>query len=169
MLELQDGESRRHSIIDLFGLVDTRALQSGWIDITANMDGLLGSAEFQIFHGKAMSAVPLQSPRSSRLVYPHVTEGFGFSTGLAVLNSGDEDAQVSIELRTPDGQLVATLGPLTIQAGHRLVGLIGDLFPGVELSAGTVKVLSDQPLTSLELYYSNDFRVLSAVPSQTID
>ena len=169
-LELEDGASRRTSVIDLFGLSDTGSVQSGWIDIISDAPGLLGSAEIQAFNGQALSAIPLQPARYSKFVIPHLAQGLGFSTGVAVVNSGDQAAQVTLELRDAESQLVGVSGPVTLEAGNRLVGTIPDLFPSAgELVGGTLKVLSDQPLSGVVLFYTDDLRVLSVVPSHGIE
>ncbi len=169
-VELKNGESLRTSVIELFGLQDAGELQSGWIDVRGDVPGLLGSAEIRTFGGEALSAVPLQPVQHSRAVFPHVAQGLGVSTGLAIANPGDQTAQLTLELRQPDSQLVRATEPVTLEPGNRLIGLISDLFPDAgELLGGTVKVLSDQPLTSIELFYSDDGRILSAIPSQKIE
>ena len=169
-LELPNGASLRRSVRDLFGLVDRETIQSGWIEITTDIPGIVGSAEIQAFDGEALTAIPLQPVLNSKFVFSHVVRGYGFSTGLAIVNSGSETATLVLELRNPDSELLGTVGPLALAPGNRLVGLISQLFPeSGELSSGTVKVLSDAPVTGVELFYGDDLRVLSAVPPQRID
>ena len=169
-LELPNGVSLRKSVRDLFGLVDRETIQSGWIEITTDIPGIVGSAEIQAFDGEALTAIPLQPVQNSKFVFSHVARGYGFSTGLAIVNSGSEPVTLVLELRNPDSELLGTVGPLTLAPGNRLVGLISQLFPeSGELSGGTVKILSDAPVTGVELFYGDDLRVLSAVPPQRID
>ena len=169
-LELPNGVSLRKSVRDLFGLEDRETIQSGWIEITTDIPGIVGSAEIQAFDGEALTAIPLQPVQNSKFVFSHVVRGYGFSTGLAIVNSGSETATLVLELRNPDSELLGTVGPLALAPGNRLVGLISQLFPeSGELSGGTVKVLSDAPVTGVELFYGDDLRVLSAVPPQRID
>ena len=169
-LELPNGVSLRRSVRDLFGLVDRETIQSGWIEITTDIPGIVGSAEIQAFDGEALTAIPLQPVQNSKFVFSHVARGYGFSTELAIVNSGSEPATLVLELRNPDSELLGTVGPLALAPGNRLVGLIAQLFPeSEELSGGTVKVLSDAPVTGVELFYGDDLRVLSAVPPQRID
>jgi hypothetical protein len=168
-VELADGESQRTSVIDLFNLQDNGTIQSGWIDITTDSPGLLGSAEIKVFKGAALSTIPFQPVGSSKVVFPHVAQALGYSSGLAVLNIGDQTAQVIIELRQSDSQLVGTLEE-TLQPGHRLIGTIDTLFPGSgEFLGGSIKVLSDQPVNSLELFYTDNLKVLSVVPAHEIE
>ena len=169
-LELPDGVSLRASVIDLFGLEDAGAIESGWIEISTDIPGLVGSAEIQLFDGEALSAIPLQPVQNPKFVFSHVARGYGFSTGVAVVNSGSEAVTVVLELRNPASELLGTVGPVVLDPGNRLVGLISELFPGAgELSGGTVRVLSDAPVTGVELFYGDDMRVLSAVPPQRFD
>ena len=169
-VELADGASFRMSVIDLFGLRDTGAVQSGWIDVMADTPGLVGSAEIYAFSGETLSAIPLQPVRNSKFVFSHVARGFGFDTGVAVVHSGTGSASVVLELRNPAAELLGTVGPVVLAPGNRLVGLISELFPGAgELSGGTVRVLSDVPVSGVELFYGENQRVLSLVPAQPIE
>ena len=169
-MELQDGISLRASVSDLFGLQDTGTIQSGWIEIGTDIPGLVGSAEIQAFDGEALTAIPLQPVQNPKFVFSHVARGYGFDTGLAVVNSGSEPVTVVLELRNPAAELLGTVGPVVLEPGTRLVGLISELFPDSgELSGGTVKVIADGPVTGVELFYGDDMRVLSAVPPQRFE
>ena len=169
-VDLDYGESLRASVIELFGLDTAGELCTGWIDISTDTPGLLGSAQIFTFEGEASTAIPLEAVGSSRAVFSHVAQGLGFSTGLAIVNPEDRIAHVKVELRRMDSSLVGTVGPVDLEPRNRLISLIPELFPDSgEVIGGTVKVTSDGPVTGVELFYTNDLRLLSAVPGQEIE
>ena len=168
-VDLPNGVSRRVSIIDLFGLVDGGSIQTGWIEVKADRAGLVGSAVLLAFDSQAMSAVPLQPVRSSMFVFPHVAHGLGFGTGLSVVNPSDQPAQVTIELRRPNAELAATEGPFILGPGNRLLGTMGELFPEAgQIIGGSLRIISDIPLTSMELFFTDNSTLLSVIPPQEI-
>ncbi len=169
VIELLDGEMFEGRVTEIFGLEDTGALQSGWIDIISDVPGLLGAAQIEVFGSEGLTMIPLQAAQESILVFPHVAQGLGFTTGVSLVNSGDQPAEVTVEVRTADGNLVGTLGPTILQPGSRIVGTLPELVPGAgEVIGGTIKVLSDQPVSGLVLFFDDAQRVISAVPGQGV-
>jgi len=165
-LTLEGGESVRQSVADFFGLTDEGAVQSGWISVEADKPGLAGSAELQVFDGKAMSTVPLQSDASRSLIFSHVADGLGLSTGLSLINPGTADATATIEVVQKDGTLNLS-GNLVIPAGARVAQLISEILPGLdEQLGGFIRVTSDAPLVGLELFFADKLEYMSAVAAQ---
>ena len=165
-VDLEAGQSIRRSVAELFGLEDTGTVVSGWILAEVNQPGLVGSAEFQVYDGKGMSTVPLQSAPSSDMVFSHVAEGLGLSTGLVLVNSGAQDAAVTVKVFDKDGQLNAT-NDLQVPAGGRIAGLLPDLIPGLgDQIGGYVTVHSDADLVGLELFYADNLEYIAAVEAQ---
>lgn len=168
-LELADGIGKRGSLRELFGLADTGETITGWIEVSSDLPGLIGFAEIRIFGGEAASAVALQPVSSRTFVFSHVAEGLGFGTGLALVNPGPDPALVTIELRNPAGTLLGSIDNYALGPGERLMGLISELFPDAgDLLGGTLKVISDQPLGNLELFFTQNEKLLSAVPATYI-
>ena len=163
---LEGGESLRQSIAEIFGLTDQGSVQSGWLLVEADKPGLAGSAELQVFDGKAMSSVSLQSNPSDRLIFSHVADGLGLSTGLSLINPGAGSASVTIDVVRKDGTLNGSVN-LAVPAGGREVGLLSDLLPGLdEQIGGFVRVTSDVPLVGLELFYADNLEYMAAVAAQ---
>ncbi len=165
-ITLEGGESVRQSVADLFGLTDEGAVQSGWISVEADKPGLAGSAELQVFSGKAMSTVPLQSVASDRLIFSHVADGLGLSTGLSLINPGTAEATATIEVVRKDGTPNDSVS-VVIPAGARAVGLLSELLPNLsDQLGGFVRVTSDSPLVGLELFFADNLEYMAAVAAQ---
>ncbi len=169
IVELPDGVMRKEKIRELFGLQDTGVTITGWIQLVADQPNLVGSAEILTFGGQAASAIALQPVEGTRFVFSHVAEGLGYATGLVAVNPGELAAQVTIEVRNQAGTLVGSLDTV-LAPGERLIGLVSELFPEAgELLGGTVQLLSDQALGNLELFFTLDEKLLSAVPATRIN
>lgn len=165
-VELEAGQSLHSRVRDLFELIDPGHVIGAWIRIDADQVGLVGSSELRLFSGRAMTTVPLQTRLESTLVFSHVAEGLGVSTGLALLNPGSADAVATIQLFNAEGVLVRQKQML-LAAGQKDARLIGEHFedfPGQ--LGGYIVVIADQPLVGLELFFANDLEYLSAVTAQ---
>ena len=167
---LSNRQGFRRDLTDLFpGLVDRGASISGWLEIESSEAGIIGSAELQVFSGLAISAIPAESSPKKAYAMAHLSEGAGFSTGMAVLYPGAEGtAEVEIGIYTSEGDQVGqkhlSLGP-----GHREVKLLSELIPGLPvLATGYAKIMSDQPIVVLELIFSDALNMMSAVPAQPL-
>ncbi len=165
-VELAAGESIRKSVAELFGLEDNGGIVSGWILVDVDQEGLVGSAEFQVYDGKGMSTIPFESAPSSQMIFSHVAEGLGLSTGLVLINPGTSDANVTLQVFSSDGQLNSST-QLQIPAGGRIAGLLPELLDGLDDQiGGYIKVDSDSGLVGLELFYANSLEYIAAVEAQ---
>ncbi|HSR53582.1 MAG TPA: hypothetical protein VLV83_22375 [Acidobacteriota bacterium] len=168
-IELLRGNSTSRNIVELFELEDTGGSVSGWVDIESEQARLVGYAEISVANGRGISTVPFQTAAFRELIFSHVAQGLGLSTGLALVNPGQETAQIQLILRRPDGSQVDS-ADFSLAPGERLIGLVPDLFPGLveELTAGSIRVVSDQLISGLELFFSNNLEQLAVVPSTGI-
>lgn len=165
-VELAAGQSIRKSVAELFGLEDTGEVVSGWILVDVDQAGLVGSAEFQVYGGKGMSTVPFQAAPSSQMIFSHVAQGSGLSTGLVLINPGSADANVTLQVFRSDGTINSS-AELQVPAGGRIAGLLPDLLEGLgEQLGGYVKVDSDSDLVGLELFYADSLEYIAAVEAQ---
>lgn len=166
-LEIFRQHSLRRSLADIFELEDTGQTVSGWLDIESDTLGIVGNVEIQAFSGQALTAVPLQTPTFLKSVFPHVAQGLGFVSGMALLNPGQLAANLELELRRQDGSLIQMVNR-TLEPGQRLIGLLPEIFPELaeDVLGGSITVSSDQPLVNLELFFTENAQVLSAVPSK---
>src|SRR5690606_15533429 len=83
---LEAGEAMRTDLAELFQLQDPGSVVGGWLLVESNKAGLVGNVELRLFNGRAMTAIPLQSRTATEMVFPHVAEGLGLSTGLSLIN-----------------------------------------------------------------------------------
>ncbi len=167
-LEMESGTSREDDVATLFQLADPGGVSSGWLAIDTDQAGVVGSVEIQVFGGRAMSIVPTQLIPSSQFVFSHVAEGFGFATGLSLVNPGEEDALVNLRVSRPDGLLVGE-AELALPAGNRRTRLLSELFPDLpELAGGYIRVESSRPIVGLELFYGTNQETLASVPAQSL-
>ena len=164
---LQSGMVLKGDVADLFGLEDTGQIVSGWVDVVSDREGLLGSVEFQLFDGKAMSVLPFFPEGSKRIIFSHVAQGLGFGTGMVLLNPTDQTATVNVILRLVDGSQV-TATQLVLKPGERVSLLLEQLFgQEIEQIGGRIDLLSDVAIIAVELFFSEDGEILSAVSGQT--
>jgi DNA-binding beta-propeller fold protein YncE len=165
---LEKAKGSRRDLASLFGLSTQGELVTGWVRIESNQPGIVGNAEVRAFNGKAMTTIAAQATPSQHFVFSHLVQGFGFSTGLAFLNPGTADALVGVRVYQADGSLSRSMD-LPLRAGERVSRLMDEYFSGFEQAGGRVVVTSNQPVFGLEIFYSNDLEIMSAVPAQLLD
>jgi DNA-binding beta-propeller fold protein YncE len=165
-LQLEAGRSVRESVADLFGFEDSGRVISGWILVEADKEGLVGAAEMQLFEGRAMTTVPLQDRTGTDLVFSHVAQGVGLSTGLALINPGTSTARIAVEVFFADGELNRRT-EFDLPAGSRDARLLDEYFPSFgEQVGGYIRVTSDRGLVGLELFFADNLEFVSAVVAQ---
>lgn len=167
---LEPGEMLRQSLRDLFELTSPGPgqLVQGWMEIDSDQEGISGSVEVQVFGDRGLTALPLESSPGRSLVFSHVAQGMGFTTGLEVLNTGSQDANVTVEIHKAGGDLVDRV-ELVVGAGKRDIRLLKDWFPSLtEQVGGFIRITSDQPVFGVEVFYTNDLETMAAVPAQIV-
>ncbi len=165
-VDLGAGVSMRKRIREWFGLEDPGTAVGGWLVAESDKPGLVGSAEIQLFQGKAMTTLPLSWDLSEDVVFSHVAQGQGLSTGLALVNPGDEPAAFTVEVHRADGELVRSREAF-LEPGQRLASLLIDLFPDMPAQlGGYIRVRSDRPLAGIELFFADNLQFVSAVGGQ---
>ena len=174
MLDLDPGEGLRMEMASIFpNLVDTGGLVSGWIQIDGSQPGLVGSAELQLFSGKGLISTPAVSAPAQKYILPYLAQGGveRYRTGLAFLNPGTgETATVKLTVRSASGSPLVEEKTLTLEAGHRRIGMAHEIFAGLPASiGGSIAVSSDQPIVVMELIFTGDLEKISIIPPQVID
>ncbi len=165
---LQYRELLTEDVAQLFGLEDGGSFVSGWVELVSDRAGIVGSVEFQLFDGKAMSILPFFPEGEKRVIFSHVAQGLGFVTGVLALNPGDETATLDVILRAEDGGEVAT-AQLVLAPGERRAVLIEELFgEAIEQIGGRLELQSDVPVIMAEMFFSEDGEILSAVPGNVL-
>jgi len=160
VVNLPAGASFDQDAATLFQWISTQRI--GSLRAEANGAGIIGDVLFgDVDAGTTAAALPLQSQLMTEAVFGQVANGLGFFTGLAVLNPGQVEADVTIQVFANDGrQTGETVRRLA--AGVRLVGLLTELVPETDGQiGGYVRLVSTQPIVAQELFGNGN--ILSAV------
>lgn len=173
-LELAPGEGLRMELASIFpNLTDTGGLVSGWMQIAGSQPGLVGSAELQLFSGKGMISTPAVSAPAREYILPYIAHGGveKYRTGLAILYPGSGPAAtVKLTARSTSGNPLVEEETLTLESGHRRIGMAHEIFPGLPAAiGGYIAVSSDQPIVMMELVFTEDLETISIIPPQVID
>ncbi len=173
---LASGELFQSDMATFFG-IPVDQLRSGWIEVRHQNDeaiSVVGSILFGDSAGGVFNAsLPLQSVPKLIHLYSHVADGtFGtitWFTGLATLNTTDQDANVSVTVRDPAGMVTANGGYL-LRAGERVSKTLREILPGFGPQAGgSIEVVSDLEIFSFSLFALSDLSVLAAIPTQPFE
>jgi hypothetical protein len=134
--------------------------------VESDNPGLVGDAELQLFEGQALTTVPLQDVPASKLLFSHVAQGLGMSTGLAIINTEEVAANVDLSVFDADGN-IAEHTAFSIPPRGRDTRLLNEYFSDFgEQLGGYITLDSDREVVGLELFYSDDLEFISAVLPQ---
>ncbi|GAB4231302.1 MAG: hypothetical protein Kow00109_03370 [Acidobacteriota bacterium] len=165
-LTLEPGQAVREALDSLFSLDPSAGLTTGWLEIVADRPGLVGDLEVELFDGRALTLLDLQPTDATELVFSHVAQGAGVSTGLALVNARSEAANVRIAVFSPAGEATGEV-ELVLAPGMRTIGLLPDLIPDLAPQlGGYVQVTSDVPLFGLELFFADSLEFVATVGPQ---
>lgn len=133
-------------------------------------DGIIGDVVFGQPGLENAAALPLQGRLFKKAVFGHIANSpDSYFTGLAVLNPGNEIAELNFQLFSPQGQLVGS-GTSSLGPGTRLSQLLVELVPESSRQMGGFVILqSEQPLVAQQLFGTVNLRILSSVPAMTIE
>jgi uncharacterized delta-60 repeat protein len=142
--------------------------QSGWLEISSTVDRIVGTVSFTNSEESFLASFELSGIPMSQFVFPLVSEDSAFETGLAMLNGGDQPADVQIELWGVSGTLDAYRS-ITLAPGARISEVLSQLFPGVQSHhSGNVRVHSNQPLHALGTMFDRGLGFVAAIPPVSI-
>jgi hypothetical protein len=152
----------RETAQTLFGLTD--GFQSGWVRVRGAAPVTGFAAYGDTAHG-GLAAVPAGAARST-LFFSHIANGEPqWQTGLALLNAGSTAADVEIFAMTPSGSLIGRAA-FVLEPGRKMANAIHELIPqtsGVNGGFIVVRTTNNAPLNGIELFYTQDLKVLSNV------
>jgi len=152
----------RETALDLFGLPTT--FQGGWVNVTGTAP-VAGFAAYADIVGGAIAVVPAGDSQTS-LFFSHIADGPPqWQTGVALLNAGSDSALVEVYAMTPSGALIGKT-TLSLSPGVKLAKVIHELIPetrGVNGGFVFVRTTNNVPLYGIELFYTEDLKVLSNV------
>lgn len=137
---------------------------AGWIRVTGTAP-LTGFAAYADSAGGGLAMVPAGTSQTN-LFFSHIADGPPqWQTGLALLNAGSMPANVEIYAVNPSGGLIGS-ATMNISAGERIAKVIHDVIPetkGVNGGYVYVRTTNAVPLYGIELFYTEDLKVLSNV------
>jgi hypothetical protein len=145
------------------------SLATGYVQITGSGIKLAGSVVFgDPAHAVFLSALPLVAGSARTMYVSQVASDDMYYTGMAILNPGNTDANLVLELFDKAGVLV-TSAQERIPSLRRKSQLLTQYFPGLreqQVRGGYIRITSDTGLTAFALYGTR--QALSAVPVQVV-
>ena len=185
-------EAQQLFVEDVKELLDLDPSQSGSGSITGYLEfeilggfvgpfrtspQLIGSVTFTGNQGKWRSRLPLTRTGLTQAMLPHLAQDFSLNlyTGLAILNMGDEEADVEIKAYDAAGTLSAEK-TLQIEGAKSVVDLLngttffGSQFVTFEQVNGHIEITSTVPVAIMAFFGDFSQEFLSAIePHRLID
>jgi len=145
-------------------------LTGGKVGIFERPATVLGTITFYGNGSNFSSTLPMLEAGTREAFFLHVAQSLEVNmfTGLAILNPGEETAQIEVLAFNTEGEQTASV-EFEVEPGKRRVDLLnGSQFFGPEFVqiGGHVKVISSQPVVSFSLFGSYDSMFLSAIEGQ---
>jgi hypothetical protein len=160
--DLPGNGSLRETLSSLFGLPSD--FQTGWVRVSGTA-AVTGFAAYADSIGGGVAAVPATSSQKN-LFFSHIANGPPqWQTGLALLNGTSTPANVEVYALNPLGALVGKT-TLTIDPEKKIANIIHELIPETRgMNGGFIYIRStnEVPLYGMELFYTEDLKVLSNV------
>jgi DNA-binding beta-propeller fold protein YncE len=165
-IDLPAGTSQSLSLAELFGLQDPGGPMDGWVQAEVDNTGFAGAGEIRLFDGRAMTTLPFAGELRTDMIFSHVAQGLGLSTGIALINPGQEVAHVQLEVFDTEGVSTGSV-EFQLQAGERVSQLLSEYIEAFgEQVGGYIRVSSSQPLVGIELFFADNLELVSAVGAQ---
>jgi hypothetical protein len=143
----------------------------GYVKITSSGPKLTGSVIFSdVARNTFSSALPFVSRLQRSVIFSQLASNETYFTGIAVTNPNATAANITIEVRDENANMIATKTE-TIAARQRKSQLLTQYFPELvsrNLSRGYIKLLADSDVASFALYGTISNSVLSSVPPQVV-
>ena len=138
--------------------------QAGWLQVSSSVDGIVGTISFTNLNNKFLASFELSGTPLNHFVFPLVSDDSIYETDIALLNAGDQAANVQIELWGLSGTLQASV-TVPVPAHSRIYNDLSNLIPGIgAYRTANVRITSDKPLHSFAILSDRQLRFISAVP-----
>jgi len=152
----------RETAQSIFNLPST--FQTGWVNVQSR-GPIAGFAGYADTVAGGFAVVPDGTPHT-KLFFSHIANGPPqWQTGLALLNATGTPAAIEIFAVNPNGSPIGSVS-LTLEADTKMARTIHELIPqtrGVNGGFIYVQTLNNVPLIGIELFYTQDLKVLSNV------
>jgi hypothetical protein len=158
--DLSGNGALREDAQSLFGF--SREFQNGWVQVSGTAP-ITGFAAYADSVGGGLAVVPATVSQTD-LFFSHIADGPPqWQTGLALLNTTNTPANVEVYAVTPSGSLIGHT-TVTIDAGKKIAKVVHELIPETRgVNGGFIYVRSTVQLYGIELFYTEDLKVLSNV------
>lgn len=157
-----EGYEKRISLADAFldgvGTPDN----VDWVETQTRGD-IIGLELFGTHDGKRLAGLEATGQSSPSLAMTYLIPDGTRWHGLALVNPGDADAQVSFSVFNQLGSLLHPTQSQPILAKEKKVMLVTDLFATLSEVASWVKIESDQPLIGFELIGTHDGETMAGI------
>ena len=152
---------------------NTSALSfDGYLEIVSNNVRLVGSASYQGRNNNSfIASFPLVSELQEALVFNQVSSDEIYYTQIALANTGNSDAVVTLDLYNNAGEPVST-ATVTIPAGQSQCHSLTEYFnatQGLNVRGGFLTLSSNHPIAANSFLGTHDQAVLSAIPGQVVE
>ena len=138
---------------------DVRSMTASTV---SGRQSLIGYLQFH-FGSKGRALIPLPLMRDNNLIISHIASNQLWSTGMVILNTGENNASIIINAYDAGGQFIASVGTV-LKPGQNLVRTAAQLF-GRGSSVASIRVVSNQPLAGFMLYTPSYCQALAGIPA----
>ncbi len=145
-------------------LFETELPDSGWLRMGSQAEGMSGLMSFQYLPTGAFTSLPLTFAGGTKLVYPLMEYVDGRTTGFAVVNLTDQQAEISLRLVRMDGS-TAGIAFDSIPPYGKLVDMLENVFFSTIPERCILKVSSDRKMSGFALTFTSGNTNVIAVPA----
>ena len=140
----------------------------GWLKIATPSKNVTGLMTFQYLPNGASSSLPVTYDSGTRLVFPLIEFVDGRTTGFAILNLGDTDAEIGLQLYDLNGTRVGVYRTTVVAHGKR-VDMLNNVIAGPLPERSILKATASVPLTGFALTFTSGNTNVIAVPATVIE
>ncbi len=140
------------------------AAKAAWYKITSSAP--LAGIEMFGLTGGTFAALPLTMASSQSLFFPHVAVDSQWWTGISVVSGWVRASNVAMEVRDGVGTTLAAASRIGVmKPGEKTVDQLQNYFGwDYPRASQWVSVRADGPITGFELFGTQDFKMMAAVP-----
>lgn len=163
-ISLAAGERTKFTIRSLFDGMARPDIGSATIEGASGVIGLYLFGSTEESGNSYLAGDILSETTATTLLFPHITTGAVYWTGIVVYNPGEAPTDLTVESFASDGTALGEI-PVTLDAREKYAGTATGL--GLPADAAWLRVRATRPIMGLELFATHDGRRMagfSAVP-----
>jgi hypothetical protein len=151
------------NLTDIFGNDPKVQNQTGWIEISSSVDKIVATESITNSDNTFLTSYEMSGIPMSRFIFPFISQDSEFATGIGLLNTSDQTANIKLELWGTNGSLDQS-ATLAIAPHTRISKILGEVFPGMQPHrAGNLRVQSDQPIYGMGALFDAAFHFMANV------